>query len=66
MSEYLSDTDVGHRYFRENEESEQHRLRLKFMFSSLVSFWSFHCYLALVFYNLSWLGIVDACVHACS
>ena len=26
MSEYVSDADVGHGYFRENEESEQHRL----------------------------------------
>ena len=26
MSEYVSDTDVGHGYFRENEKSEQHRV----------------------------------------
>ena len=26
MFEYVSDADVGHGYFRENEESEQHSM----------------------------------------
>ena len=40
MSEYVLDTDIGHGYFRENEESEQHSalLIISFEFPSFPSY----------------------------